>query len=78
VELTEYAFEPLRKDEEFILYRGRSRNPKDAGAPSILWLAPVSIRPAPETVKKIEHEYSFKRLATRVFKHKHRSLVVPR
>jgi PAS domain S-box-containing protein len=60
VELTEYAFEPLRKDEEFILYRGRSRNPKDAGAPSILSLAPVSIRPAPETVKKIEHEYSFR------------------
>jgi len=60
VELTEYAFEPLRKDEEFILYRGRSRNPKDAGAPSILSLAPVSTRPAPETVKKIEHEYSFR------------------
>jgi PAS domain S-box-containing protein len=60
VELTEYAFEPLRKDDEFILYRGRSRNPKDAGAPSILSLAPVSIRPAPETVKKIEHEYSFR------------------
>jgi PAS domain S-box-containing protein len=60
VELTEYAFEPLRQDEEFILYRGRCRNPKDAGAPSILSLAPVSIRPAPETVKKIEHEYSFR------------------
>jgi PAS domain S-box-containing protein len=60
VELTEYAFEPLRKDEEFILYRGRSRNPKDAGALSILSLAPVSIRPAPETVKKIEHEYSLR------------------
>jgi len=60
VELTEYAFEPLRKDEEFILYRGRSRSLKVAGAPSILSLAAVSIRPAPETVKKIEHEYSFR------------------
>src|SRR6516162_1272093 len=57
VELSGYALEPLRKDEEFILYRGHS---KQAGAPSVLLLAPVSLRPALETLKKIEHEYSFR------------------
>jgi hypothetical protein len=60
VELGEYALEPLRKDEEFILYRGQHRGPKDAAPSSILLLAPISTRPAPETVKKIEHEYSFR------------------
>jgi len=60
VELAEHALEPLRKDEEFILYRGQHRSQKDAGPPSILLLAPVSTRPAPETLKKIEHEYSFR------------------
>src|SRR6516164_1180777 len=57
VDLSGYALEPLRKDEEFILYRGHS---KQAGAPSVLLLAPVSLRPALETLKKIEHEYSFR------------------
>jgi len=60
VELGEYALEPLRKDEEFILYRGLHRSQKDADPPSILLLAPVSTRPAPETLKKIEQEYSFR------------------
>ena len=59
VELGEYALEPLRKGEEFIPYRGPHRGPKDVGPSSILLLAPVSTRPAPETVKKIEHEFSF-------------------
>ncbi len=49
--------EPLREDEEFILYRGRHRNQADV--PSVLLLAPVSTHPRLETLKKIEHEYSF-------------------
>ena len=57
MELSGYALEPLRKDEEFILYRGHS---KQAEAPSVLLLAPASLRPALETFKKIEHEYSFR------------------
>ena len=57
MELSGYALEPLRKDEEFILYRGHS---KQAEAPSVLLLATVSLRPALETLKKIEHEYSFR------------------
>src|SRR6516164_10159107 len=57
VELSEYVLEPLREDEEFILSQGR---PRRAEAPSVLLLAPTSTRPAPESLKKIEHEYSFR------------------
>ena len=58
MELSEYVLEPLRKDEEFILYRGQHRNQVDA--PSVLLLAPVSTRPAPESLKSMEHEYSLR------------------
>ncbi len=57
MELSAYAFQPLREDEEFILYRGR---PRRAEASPVLLLAPVSTRPTPETLKKIDHEYSFR------------------
>jgi PAS domain S-box-containing protein len=57
VELSEYVLELLREDEEFILYRGHA---KHADATPVLLLAPASTRPAPETLKKIEHEYSFR------------------
>jgi hypothetical protein len=52
VELSEYVLELLRKDEEFILYRGQHRNQVDA--PSVLLVAPVSTRPAPESLKRME------------------------
>src|SRR5258707_3637544 len=55
VELLGYAVEPLRKDHEFVLYRGHSKE-----APSVFLLTTVSLRPAPETVKKLEHEYSLR------------------
>jgi PAS domain S-box-containing protein len=58
VELSEYVLEPLRKDEEFILYRGQHHNQVDE--PSVLLLAPVSTRPAPESLKRMEHEYSLR------------------
>ena len=58
MELSEYVLEPLRKDEEFILYRGQRRNQVDA--PSVLLLAPVSTRPAPESLKRMEHESSLR------------------
>src|SRR5512147_2497907 len=57
VELSEYVLELLREDEEFILYRGHA---KHADATPLLLLAPASTRPAPETLKKIEHEYSLR------------------
>jgi hypothetical protein len=52
------VLEPLRKDEEFILYRGQ--HPNQVDAPSVLLLAPVSTRPAPESLKRMEHEYSLR------------------
>jgi PAS domain S-box-containing protein len=50
--------ELLRKDEEFVLYRGRHSN--QPGSQPVLLLSPASIRPPLETLKKIEHEYSLR------------------
>jgi PAS domain S-box-containing protein len=56
IELSRYALEALRKDEEFILYRGRSQ-----GDPSqILVLSPAAEYPTPESLKRLEHEYSLR------------------
>ena len=57
MQLSEYSLQCLRRDGEFILYRGHAKQP---GAPSILLLAPASTRPSPETVKRIDHEYSLR------------------
>src|ERR1700739_207240 len=58
VDLSQYVLEALRTDEEFVLYRGSHSNHFDS--PSILLLAPASMGPAPETLRKIEHEYSLR------------------
>ena len=58
MELSQYLLEALRKDDEFVLYRGEHSN--QPGSPSVLLLAPASMRPALETLKKIEHEYSLR------------------
>src|ERR1700727_450887 len=55
VEMSEYVRECLREDEEFILYRARV---SAAEPSSVLLLTPASIHPRPESLKKIEHEYS--------------------
>src|SRR5215472_11057227 len=55
---SQHVLEVVRKDQEFILYRGE--RPDIAGSPSVLLLVPESERPAPETLKKIEHEYSLR------------------
>ena len=57
MELSGYALELLRKDQDFVLYRGRSNN---GNAPPILLLTTLSALPTPEAFKKIEHEYSLK------------------
>ena len=54
--LSGYVFEALRKDEEFILYRGQS---KDLGS-RVLVLSPAVQRSTPESLKRLEHEYSLK------------------
>ena len=58
MDLSQYQLEALRRDEEFVLYRGVHSN--HSVLPSILLLAPASMRPAPETLRKIEHEYSLR------------------
>src|ERR1700722_14096950 len=50
VESSQFVLESIRKDEEFVLYRGER----------VLLLAPASTRPALETLKKLEHEYSLR------------------
>jgi predicted ATPase/signal transduction histidine kinase/GAF domain-containing protein len=57
MQLSEYSVESLRDDGEFILYRGQAKQP---GLPSVLLLTPTSPRPSPETLKKIDHEYSLR------------------
>ncbi len=54
MELSRYVFEALRKDDEFILSRGRST----ADAPQVLMLSPIAEHPAPESLRRLEHESS--------------------
>src|SRR3984885_10703534 len=54
--MSEYVRECLREDEEFILYRARASGAEQF---SVLLLTPASVHPRPESLKKIEHEYSF-------------------
>jgi serine/threonine protein kinase len=58
VELSQYVLEVLRRDEEFVLYRGEPSN--QPCSPSVLLLASASMGPAVETLRKIEHEYSLR------------------
>ena len=60
MELSHYQLETLHRDGEFILYRGRRRTTAATSPASILALSPVAEHPAPATIKKIEHEFSFK------------------
>ncbi|HEY4780885.1 MAG TPA: protein kinase, partial [Chthoniobacterales bacterium] len=56
IDLSRYIFEALRKDEEFILYRGRS---EDAPV-KVLVISPVVEYPTPESLKRLEHAYSLR------------------
>jgi PAS domain S-box-containing protein len=56
IELSRYVVEPLRKDENYILYRGRSKYDTSP----ILVLSPLAEYPAPEILKRLEHEYSLR------------------
>ncbi|HXB67525.1 MAG TPA: AAA family ATPase, partial [Candidatus Acidoferrales bacterium] len=51
---SEYLLDPIRNGPEFTLYRGRQR-----GNPSpVLVLAPTAEQPLPQSVRRLEHEYS--------------------
>lgn len=56
IELSRYVFEALQKDEEFILYRGRSQIPPV----KVLVLSPVAEYPTSKTLKWLEHVYSLR------------------
>jgi serine/threonine protein kinase len=56
IELSRYVVEPLRKDEHFILYRGRSRY----DGSEVLVLSPLAEYSAPEILKRLEHEYALR------------------
>src|SRR5262245_45078021 len=56
--LSQYVLEPLRIDEEFVLYR--AHHSSEHRQPSILVLLPASDHPPLATLKKIEHEYSLR------------------
>src|SRR5262245_59143832 len=57
VEPSEYALEPMRQDDRFTLYRGCSAG---AEPTRILMLGPASAYPEPDTLRRIDHEYSLR------------------
>ena len=56
IELSTYSLNVLRNDKELSLYRGRS----EYDSSHILVLSPVAEYPAPEILKRLEHEYSLR------------------
>jgi hypothetical protein len=56
IELSKYVFATLREDEEFVLKRGQG----DRELSAILVVAPVSERPAPGILERLEHEYGLR------------------
>jgi serine/threonine protein kinase len=56
IELSTYRLELLRNDKELNLYRGSSEYDDS----QILVLSPRAEYPAPETLKRLEHEYSLR------------------
>jgi PAS domain S-box-containing protein len=56
VDGSKFVIDALRSDGEFVL--GRGRNSTVSSAVSILVLAPVAEHPAPELIRRLEHEYA--------------------
>jgi PAS domain S-box-containing protein len=56
IDLSRYVFEMLRNDEALILYRGRSKDETSR----VLVLSPAAQRSTPESLKRLEHEYTLK------------------
>src|SRR3984957_3919367 len=53
-ELSAYVLEPIREGPDFTLYRGRQQ-----GSPSrVLAVALAAEHPSPQTLRRLEHEYS--------------------
>src|SRR5262249_48509430 len=60
IDPAEYTLETLGQDGEFILYRGLRKHQRDARLSSLLVSTPVSERPTPGTLRKIEHAFSLR------------------
>jgi PAS domain S-box-containing protein len=60
MELSDYVFEPLWQDEEFLLSRGRPQRHTDGSPSSILVLAPVGEYPTLASLRRLEHEYALR------------------
>jgi hypothetical protein len=56
VDLSQYVFEALRKDDKFVLYRGRSKS----DGSKVLVVSPVREYSAPEILKWQEQAYSLR------------------
>jgi PAS domain S-box-containing protein len=56
IELSKYTLDTLRNDKEFNLYHGWSADDSS----QILVLSPVAEYPAPEILKRLEHEYALR------------------
>jgi hypothetical protein len=56
IELSTYRLEVLRNDKELNLYRGKSEYDDS----QILVLSPAMEYPAPDILKRLEHEYSLR------------------
>jgi hypothetical protein len=51
---SEYVLEPIRESAEFRLYRARQRG----NLSPLLAVAPTAEQPLPESLRRLEHEYS--------------------
>jgi PAS domain S-box-containing protein len=56
IDLSRHHFETLRNDDEFILYRGQT----EEDVSRVLVLVPAVEYPRPESLKRLEHEYSLR------------------
>jgi serine/threonine protein kinase len=57
MDVSDYNLETLRHDAEFVLYRGHVKRQNNKSPSRLLILAPVLERPAPETLRRMEHEF---------------------
>lgn len=57
MQLTGYSLGHLRNDGEFVLYREPPRQEEQSYVPL---LEPAATRPYPETLKKLNHQYSLR------------------
>ena len=58
IDLSAYKLQTIRQDREFILHRALRKRQTDGSLCSVLVLAPTLEPPSPETLSRMEHEFS--------------------